>query len=203
MGEPTNEMGNEVEGGFIFSTALGYCNSKGRALYHDRNSYRVLYDQDGNPRLSRFGLMKNSKDGKEYIANLAFLSFPLALEYLFSYAQNEAMDNQQSTVEFPKDNPIPSVKALAFYKSSTFMVDVQYTDLLEKEVEVPVVKDSANELSRMETDEVAVDPTPQSSTKTNINMEDAKGSTDIPGAENGVLESGEKPSQLETDAMVS
>ncbi|CAI9768519.1 unnamed protein product [Fraxinus pennsylvanica] len=51
--------------------ALDYCNSKGRTLYHDLNSYRVLFDQDGNPRLSCFGLM-NSKDGKIYSANLAF-----------------------------------------------------------------------------------------------------------------------------------
>ncbi|KAJ8624351.1 hypothetical protein MRB53_032881 [Persea americana] len=52
--------------------ALDYCGSKGRALYHDLNAYRVLFDQDGNPRLSCFGLMKNSRDGKSYSTNLAF-----------------------------------------------------------------------------------------------------------------------------------
>ncbi|KAF9623513.1 hypothetical protein IFM89_003279 [Coptis chinensis] len=52
--------------------ALDYCSSKGRGLYHDLNAYRVLFDQDGNPRLSCFGLMKNSRDGKSYITNLAF-----------------------------------------------------------------------------------------------------------------------------------
>ncbi|XP_062100509.1 serine/threonine-protein kinase BSK5-like [Humulus lupulus] len=52
--------------------ALEYCSSKGRALYHDLNAYMVLFDQDGNPRLSYFGLMKNSKDGKSYSTNLAF-----------------------------------------------------------------------------------------------------------------------------------
>ncbi|XP_010931161.1 serine/threonine-protein kinase BSK5 isoform X2 [Elaeis guineensis] len=52
--------------------ALEYCNSKGRALYHDLNAYRVLFDQDGDPRLSCFGLMKNSRDGKSYSTNLAF-----------------------------------------------------------------------------------------------------------------------------------
>ncbi|MCD9644578.1 hypothetical protein HAX54_032930 [Datura stramonium] len=31
-----------------------------------------LIDQDGNPRLSCFGLMKNSRDGKSYSTNLAF-----------------------------------------------------------------------------------------------------------------------------------
>ncbi|XP_061344554.1 serine/threonine-protein kinase BSK7-like isoform X2 [Gastrolobium bilobum] len=52
--------------------ALEYCTSKGRALYHDLNAYRVLFDDDFNPRLSCFGLMKNSRDGKSYSTNLAF-----------------------------------------------------------------------------------------------------------------------------------
>ncbi|XP_075510203.1 serine/threonine-protein kinase BSK5-like [Primulina tabacum] len=52
--------------------ALEYCSSRGRALYHDLNAYRVLFDQDANPRLSCFGLMKNSRDGKSYSTNLAF-----------------------------------------------------------------------------------------------------------------------------------
>ncbi|XP_061337900.1 serine/threonine-protein kinase BSK5-like [Gastrolobium bilobum] len=52
--------------------ALEYCSSSGRALYHDLNAYRILFDQDGNPRLSCFGLMKNSRDGKSYSTNLAF-----------------------------------------------------------------------------------------------------------------------------------
>lgn len=52
--------------------ALEYCSIKGRALYHDLNAYRILFDKDGNPRLSSFGLMKNSRDGKSYSTNLAF-----------------------------------------------------------------------------------------------------------------------------------
>uniref|UniRef100_M4DUZ7 Serine/threonine-protein kinase BSK n=1 Tax=Brassica campestris TaxID=3711 RepID=M4DUZ7_BRACM len=52
--------------------ALEYCSTKGRALYHDLNAYRILFDQDGDPRLSCFGLMKNSRDGKSYSTNLAF-----------------------------------------------------------------------------------------------------------------------------------
>ncbi|KAK4742002.1 hypothetical protein SAY87_000003 [Trapa incisa] len=52
--------------------ALDYCTSKGRDLYHDLNAYRILFDEDGNPRLSSFGLMKNSRDGKSYSTNLAF-----------------------------------------------------------------------------------------------------------------------------------
>ncbi|KAK1371983.1 hypothetical protein POM88_038075 [Heracleum sosnowskyi] len=41
-------------------------------LYHDLNAYRVLFDQDGNLRLSCFGLMKNNRDGKSYNTNMAF-----------------------------------------------------------------------------------------------------------------------------------
>ncbi|CAN1300813.1 Serine/threonine-protein kinase BSK7 [Linum perenne] len=52
--------------------ALEYCTSKGRALYHDLNAYRILFDDEANPRLSCFGLMKNSRDGKSYSTNLAF-----------------------------------------------------------------------------------------------------------------------------------
>lgn len=36
------------------------------------SSYILKYMQDGNPRLSTFGLMKNSRDGKSYSTNLAF-----------------------------------------------------------------------------------------------------------------------------------
>nr|POE92948.1 putative serine/threonine-protein kinase [Quercus suber] len=52
--------------------ALDYCSSEGRPLYHDLNPYRVLFDEDGDPRLSCFGLMKNSRDGKSYSTNLAY-----------------------------------------------------------------------------------------------------------------------------------
>ncbi|KAL4282990.1 hypothetical protein GQ457_16G026010 [Hibiscus cannabinus] len=39
--------------------ALEYCTSKGRALYHDLNAYRMAFDD-------------NSRDGKSYSTNLAF-----------------------------------------------------------------------------------------------------------------------------------
>ncbi|BAF13668.2 Os03g0825300 [Oryza sativa Japonica Group] len=61
-----------VRAAFYVAQALEYCSSKGRALYHDLHAYRVLFDVDGNPRLSCFGLMKNSRDGKSYSTNLAF-----------------------------------------------------------------------------------------------------------------------------------
>ncbi|GMH02917.1 hypothetical protein Nepgr_004756 [Nepenthes gracilis] len=52
--------------------ALDYCSSEGRPLYHDLNAYRVVFDENGDPRLSCFGLMKNSRDGKSYSTNLAY-----------------------------------------------------------------------------------------------------------------------------------
>ncbi|KAG8389833.1 hypothetical protein BUALT_Bualt01G0019600 [Buddleja alternifolia] len=52
--------------------ALDYCTTEGRPLYHDLNAYRVLFDENGDPRLSCFGLMKNSRDGKSYSTNLAY-----------------------------------------------------------------------------------------------------------------------------------
>ncbi|XP_024361722.1 serine/threonine-protein kinase BSK1 isoform X1 [Physcomitrium patens] len=52
--------------------ALDHCANSNLRLYHDLNAYRVLFDQDGDPRLSCFGLMKNSRDGKSYSTNLAY-----------------------------------------------------------------------------------------------------------------------------------
>ncbi|CAH9147885.1 unnamed protein product [Cuscuta epithymum] len=52
--------------------ALEHCNAENKKIYHDLNAYRVLFDEDGDPRLSSFGLMKNSRDGKSYSTNLAY-----------------------------------------------------------------------------------------------------------------------------------
>ncbi|XP_024979378.1 heat shock 70 kDa protein 15-like [Cynara cardunculus var. scolymus] len=58
-------------------------------------------------------------------------SFPIAMTWKGSAqdSQNGNTENQQSTIVFPKGNPIPSVKALTFYRSSTFTVDVVYADV--------------------------------------------------------------------------
>ncbi|KAK8582589.1 hypothetical protein V6N13_069363 [Hibiscus sabdariffa] len=37
---------------------IDYCSNEGHPSYHDLNAYRVLFDEDGDPRLSCFGLMK-------------------------------------------------------------------------------------------------------------------------------------------------
>lgn len=184
---------------------------------------------------------------REFQVNESF-PFSISLSWKGSApeAQNETGDNQQSTIVFPKGNPIPSVKALTFYRSGTFTVEVQYADvselqapakistytigpfqstkserakvkvkvrlnmhgivsiesatlLEEEEVEVPVTKEPEKEAAKMETDEVPSDAAPPSSSETDVNMQDAKGTADAPGAENGVPESGDKPTQMETD----
>ncbi|XAR54248.1 Non-specific serine/threonine protein kinase [Bertholletia excelsa] len=57
---------------YFIAQALDHCNAENRKIYHDLNAYRVLFDEDGDPRLSSFGLMKNSRDGKSYSTNLAY-----------------------------------------------------------------------------------------------------------------------------------
>nr|XP_016456618.1 PREDICTED: probable serine/threonine-protein kinase At4g35230 [Nicotiana tabacum] len=57
---------------YHIAQVLDHCNAENRNIYHDLNAYRVLFDEDGDPRLSSFGLMKNSRDGKSYSTNLAY-----------------------------------------------------------------------------------------------------------------------------------
>ncbi|GER32746.1 heat shock protein 70 [Striga asiatica] len=69
---------------------------------------------------------------REFQVNESF-PFPIAMSWKSTSpdAQNGVADNQQSTIVFPKGNPIPSAKALTFYRSGTFNVDVQYADTSE------------------------------------------------------------------------
>ncbi|CAL5376970.1 unnamed protein product [Camellia sinensis] len=68
----TIEWAMRLRVALYIAEALDYCSSEGRPLYHDLNAYRVLFEEDGDPRLSCFGLMKNSRDGKSYSTNLAY-----------------------------------------------------------------------------------------------------------------------------------
>ncbi|GAB4842165.1 hypothetical protein Ancab_012123 [Ancistrocladus abbreviatus] len=179
------------------------------------------------------------------------IPFSIALSWKGSApeTQNGASDTQQSTIVFPKGNPIPSVKALTFYRSGTFVVDVQYADvnevqapakistytigpfqsskgeraklkvkvrlnlhcivavesatlLEEEDVEVPVVKEQQKEATKMDADEVPSDAASAGTAEADVNMQDAKGTVEGPGVENGASESGEKPVQMETDTKV-
>uniref|UniRef100_A0A6N2K2C2 Protein kinase domain-containing protein n=1 Tax=Salix viminalis TaxID=40686 RepID=A0A6N2K2C2_SALVM len=68
----TIEWAMRLRVALYIAEALDYCSSEGHPLYHDLNAYRVLFDEDGDPRLSCFGFMKNSRDGKSYSTNLAY-----------------------------------------------------------------------------------------------------------------------------------
>ncbi|KAK3148458.1 hypothetical protein QOZ80_3BG0295330 [Eleusine coracana subsp. coracana] len=68
----TIEWAMRLRVAYYIAEALEYCSTEGRPLYHDLNAYRVLFDENGDPRLSCFGLMKNSRDGKSYSTNLAY-----------------------------------------------------------------------------------------------------------------------------------
>ncbi|KAK6118942.1 hypothetical protein DH2020_047321 [Rehmannia glutinosa] len=68
----TPEWAMRLRVALYMAEALDYCTREGRPLYHDLNAYRVLFDENGDPRLSCFGLMKNSRDGKSYSTNLAY-----------------------------------------------------------------------------------------------------------------------------------
>ncbi|XP_008775317.2 heat shock 70 kDa protein 14-like [Phoenix dactylifera] len=62
--------------------------------------------------------------------------FPIAFSWKGSApeTQNGTTENLQSSIVFPKGNAIPSVKALTFYRSSTFSVDVHYADVGDLQV---------------------------------------------------------------------
>ena len=55
----------------------------------------------------------------------------------------------------------------------------------------------------METDEAPSDSAVPSANETDVNMQDAKGTADAAGVENGFPESGDKPVQMETNTKVS
>ncbi|WVZ00715.1 hypothetical protein V8G54_026784 [Vigna mungo] len=187
---------------------------------------------------------------REFQVNESFpFSISLSWKGSSSDAQESGPDSKQSTLVFPKGNPIPSVKALTIYRQGTFSIDVQYDDvsglqtpakistytigpfqstkgekakikvkvrlnvhgivsiesatlLEEEEIEVPVSKESVGENAKMETDEPAAGATTPPSTNDNdVNMQDANANAtaDVPGAENGTSEAGDKPVQMDTD----
>ena len=69
-------------------------------------------------------------------AELTFLQvndgFPFSIA--LSWKPDPQNSEPQHTVVFPKGNAIPSVKALTFYRSSTFEVDVLYIDTGDSQI---------------------------------------------------------------------
>ncbi|XP_010530338.1 PREDICTED: probable serine/threonine-protein kinase At4g35230 isoform X2 [Tarenaya hassleriana] len=68
----TMEWAMRLRVALFVAEALEFCSLNERRLYHDLNPYRVLFDEHGNPRLSCYGLIKNSRDGKYFSTNLAY-----------------------------------------------------------------------------------------------------------------------------------
>ncbi|CAI8601198.1 unnamed protein product [Vicia faba] len=67
---------------------------------------------------------------REFQVNESFpFSISLAWKGSGPDAQDSGTNNQQSSLVFPKGNTIPSIKALTFYRSGTFSIDVQYSDV--------------------------------------------------------------------------
>ncbi|KAG5572635.1 hypothetical protein H5410_062401 [Solanum commersonii] len=67
---------------------------------------------------------------REFKVNESF-PFSIALSWKGPSPDAQNGEHHQSTIVFPKGNPIPSVKALTFYRSGTFTTDVQYADVSE------------------------------------------------------------------------
>ncbi|KAL9323124.1 hypothetical protein ACSQ67_011177 [Phaseolus vulgaris] len=67
---------------------------------------------------------------REFQVNESFpFSISLSWKGSSSDAQESGPDSKQSTLVFPKGNPIPSFKALTIYRQGTFSIDVQYDDV--------------------------------------------------------------------------
>ncbi|OIW15856.1 hypothetical protein TanjilG_04391 [Lupinus angustifolius] len=143
-------------------------------------------------------------------------------------AQESEADTKQSAVVFPKGNPIPSVKALTFYRPGTFSVDVQYDDVSGLQAYAPIstytigpfqsaksekakikVKVRLNlhgivsveSATLLEEEEIEV-PVSKEPAGENTKMETDDAAADAPVAENGLPETGDKPVQMDVDTKV-
>ncbi|KAJ1420083.1 Tetratricopeptide-like helical domain superfamily [Sesbania bispinosa] len=127
---------------FYLAQALEYCTSKGRGLYHDLNAYRILFDQDGNPRLSCFGLMKNSRDGKSYSTNLAFTP-PEYLRTGRVTAESVVYSFGTLLLDLLSGKHIPPSHALDLIRGKNFLM------LMDSALEGHFSKDDGTELVRL------------------------------------------------------
>ncbi|KAK4794218.1 hypothetical protein SAY86_012212 [Trapa natans] len=78
----TIEWGMRLRVALYIAEALDYCNREGHQLYHDLNAYRVLFDENGDPRLSCFGLMKNRREGRVTAESVIFSFGTVLLDLL-------------------------------------------------------------------------------------------------------------------------
>uniref|UniRef100_A0A7N0TRT0 Uncharacterized protein n=1 Tax=Kalanchoe fedtschenkoi TaxID=63787 RepID=A0A7N0TRT0_KALFE len=166
---------------------------------------------------------------RDFQVNESF-PFSIALTWKGSApdAQNGEAENPQSTVVFPKGNPIPSVKALTFFRSGTFSVDVQYADTSELQTPAKIstytigpFQSSKSERSKvkvrvrlnlhgivstesatlLEEEEVEV---PVVKEPAKMETDEAPATTEDVNMQDGSAENGasDKPVQMDTDAKV-
>ena len=57
-----------------------------------------------------------------------YFPFSIGLSWKGVAPDEGAVEKQQTSIVFPKGNPIPSLKTLIIYKPATFSVDAQYVD---------------------------------------------------------------------------
>lgn len=74
--------------------------------------------------------------------------------------------------------------------------------LEEEEVEVPVSKEQSEETAKMDTDKASAETAPASG-DSDVNMQDAKETSDAASTDDGVPETADKPVQMETDSKAS
>ncbi|KAJ0249538.1 BSK9 [Hirschfeldia incana] len=113
--------------------ALDYCNDRGLHLYHDLNTDRILFDKVGNPRLSCFGLMKSSREGRSYSTNLAFAP-PECLRLGIVMPESVIFSFGNLLLDLMSGRHIPPNHALDMFRGKNYLVlmdsalDGQYSD---------------------------------------------------------------------------
>uniref|UniRef100_A0A161ZRT2 Uncharacterized protein n=1 Tax=Daucus carota subsp. sativus TaxID=79200 RepID=A0A161ZRT2_DAUCS len=154
---------------------------------------------------------------REFQVNESF-PFTIALSWKGTApdAQNGA-DNQQIDVHYADVNEVQAPAMISTYTIGPFqstkserakvkvkvrlnlhgVVSIESATLLEEDVEIPVVKETA----KMDADESPPVPAPSSGAENDVDMEDAKSTAaNAPGSANGAQ--GDVPVQMETESKV-
>ncbi|KAJ0228887.1 Kinase with tetratricopeptide repeat domain-containing protein [Hirschfeldia incana] len=113
--------------------ALEYCNDKGINLYHDLNPYRILFDKVGNPKLSCFGLMKNSHEGKNHSTKLAFpppeyLSTGTLIPESVTYSFGTLLLDLMSSRHIPPTHALDLFRSKNYAELMDSALDGQFSD---------------------------------------------------------------------------
>ncbi|KAH7669132.1 Non-specific serine/threonine protein kinase protein [Dioscorea alata] len=87
----TMEWSRRLRVACYIAEALEYCSSEGQTLYHGLNSNKVVFDEAGNPCLSCFDLVKNSRDGRSYNINIPYMAAYMPPECLIGMVTPESV----------------------------------------------------------------------------------------------------------------